>query len=227
MKRICVVRRLAWRFMRAVLALAVALLTGCASHSVRSTAAAPAVPAPDPASFIDLQAGWRLHVVTPLTKSGGYVLHSTKRPKVTSEPGKLAFTLPADPDFIGYQTAFYAVEARRHDGVRIAFTSAQDTKRGVTIPQAEPRPLLFQLPNRARYVRLVYLARVSRADHDMAVVASTNRVLLDLLTIDIQAHPAACVDAEHTFCSWIPAGIAVQPEVPKTVNGAVLWQPAR
>jgi hypothetical protein len=227
MKRAITIRRLARRFMRVVLtAAAILALSGCASRSVR-TAAVPAPILPDPGSFIDLQAGWRLHVVTPLTKSGAYVLQSSKQPKVVSAPGGLAFTMPPNPDFLGYQTAYYAVEARRHDGVRIAFSTAQDTKNGVTAPQSQPRLLLFQLPDRAHYVRLVYLARVSRADHDMAVVAATNKALLDSVTADIQAHPGACVNGERTFCSWIPAGIAILPEVPKTVNGVVAWEPAR
>jgi hypothetical protein len=203
-----------------------AALTACAPRTIRTPADAPAIAA-DAAAYIDLQPGWRLRVVTPLTRSGTYVLHPKQQQNATAAAGGLAFTVSKERDFMGYETAYYFVQPRGRTGVRIEFVSAEDPTNGVTTPQPQPQLMLFQLPKRASYVRLVYLARISRADHDMAIVASTNKDLLDSLTRRLQANPRACVNTEHAFCSWVPAGIAVRPEVPKDRNGAAQWAPAR
>jgi hypothetical protein len=204
-------------------AVAAVLLAACTRHTVQTPVAPPVLA--DAAAYIDLQPGWRLRVITPLTRSGAYVVRSTPRDKATADG--LSFTLSAERDFVGYETAYYEVEPRGHKGVRIEFVSAANTKNGVTIAQPQPQLLLFQLPKHAIYVRLVYLARVSRADHDMAIVASTNRDLLDSFTHRVQADPHACVNAEHEFCSWVPPGIAVRPEVFRNGNGTTGWEPAR
>lgn len=212
--------------MRAVSCVAILVaLTGCAPHNARTRATVPVPPA-DAAGYIDLQPGWRLRVVTPLTKSGSYLVNHS-REKTAPASGGLAMTLSADRDFIGYQTAYYSVQSRSWGGVRILFVSAEDTKKGITTSQPRPRLMLFRLPHRAKYVRLVYLARVSRADHDMAIVAASSRDLLDSFTHTVQADPKTCANSERTFCSWVPAGIAIQPEVPIHVNGSVVWHPAR
>jgi hypothetical protein len=82
------------------------------------------------------------------------------------------------------------------------------------------------MPARARYVRLIYLVRVSDADHDMAVVASHNKSALDPLTAQVRANPASCHEGGGTFCAWIPAGIAVTPEMRVGATGTEQWVPA-
>ncbi len=207
--------------MRPILCLAVIIaLTGCASRSVRVPATTPTVALRAP--YLDLEPGWRLRVVTPLTKSGTY------RPEIgNQQQNGNTMTLSLGDDFIGYETAYYAVQPRGRTGVRIAFTSAADTRNGITIAQPHPSRRLFELPRGARYVRLLYLKRVSQTDHDMAVLASDQRTLLAQSTAQVQADPRACENLRHTFCSWIPAGIAVRAEVLETIRGSEQWMPAR
>lgn len=190
-------------------------LTGCAAlHAPRPVDAVQ----PIGPSFIDLEPGWRLRVVTPLLRSGGYVLKSNGE---TSSANTV--TISAGADFLGYEVAYYAVS---RNGV--SFGSAETTKDGHTVPQAEPVARLFQLPRGIRRVRLIYLVRVSQADHDMAVAAAKNMEDLQDLTQRVQADPAnACRVAGSTFCAWIPRGIAVAPQVQRKSGGAVDWVPAR
>ena len=88
--------------LRIVIAI-IAVFTSC------STRRAP-VPARVSAShpeYIDLEAGWRLRVVTPISKRGNYRLNYKD---VKQADGTI--TLTTD-EFRGYETAYYSVEARK------------------------------------------------------------------------------------------------------------------
>jgi len=201
---------------RAVFLALASLLTGCAARHARAPAAMVQPVGP---SYIDLEPGWRLRVVTPILKSGGYRLKPTGE---TS--GGNTVTLSVGDDFLGYETAYYAVKARH----AVEFVSAETTRDGRTTPQPQPVAHLFQLPRGIRHVRLIYLVRVSQADHDMAVAAAKDMPALEALTRRLEANPAeACHDGQGAFCAWIPEGIAVVPQLHKTISGAVAWVPAR
>jgi hypothetical protein len=173
---------------------------------------------PASSSFIDLQPGWRLRVVTPMLKSGGYRL----QPSAQQVSGNTV-TLSAGSDFLGYEVSYYAVKARR-----VEFVSAQVTRGGTTVPQAQPIVRLFELPRGMRHVRLIFLLRVSQADHDMAVAAAKDIAALEALTSRVLANPAdGCRSSASATCKWIPAGIAVVPEVQKAGAVADQWAPAR
>src|ERR1035438_4378404 len=105
----------------ACLALA-SLLAAC---TARHTHAPVAAVQPIGPSYIDLEPGWRLRVVTPILKSGGYRLKLTAQ---TADAGTV--TLHAGDDFLGYEVAYYAVRA--HNGVE--FVSAETTRNGHTAP---------------------------------------------------------------------------------------------
>ncbi len=177
----------------------------------------------DRADYIDLQPGWRLRVVTPVLKSGGYQLRAAGQ-QVSGN----TITLTTGADFLGYELAYYAVRSRNGAGVRVAFLSAEITQEGKTSAQSRPLAPLFQLPRSARYVRLIFLTRVSRADHDMAVVAARESGALDALTRRVLAEPGeACKSEGLTYCAWIPKGIAVAPERQRMIDGLGEWVPAR
>ena len=192
------------------------LLTACAARHAHAPVAAVQPIGP---SYIDLEPRWRLRVVTPILKSGGYLLNLTGQ----SESGG-GVTLHAGDDFLGYEVAYYAVTARRG----VEFVSAEITRNGRTVAQPQPVAHLFQLPRGVRHVRLIYLVRVSQADHDMAVAAAKDMDALDALTRRVEANPAdGCRSDPGAFCAWIPAGIAVVPQFQKTIDGGVEWVPAR
>jgi hypothetical protein len=194
----------------------VSLLSGCAARHARAPAATLQPVSP---GYIDLEPGWRLRVVTPILKSGGY------RPEFSDETiGGNTITLSAGNDFLGYEVAYYTVKAR--NGVR--FLSAETTRDGRTTPQPRPMAHLFQLPHGVRHVRLIFLARLSQADHNMAVAAAKDIDALEAITRGVLANPSeACHVGVGAFCAWIPAGIAVVPQLRKMVDGAVQWVPAR
>ena len=173
--------------------------------------------------YVDLQPGWRLRVVTPWLASGGYRLQLSDQ-----QTSGNTVTLTGGEDLIGYETAYYAVMPGERGGVRIEFGSAELTKDGETSLEPHPQPWRLHLPANARFVRLVYLTRLSQADHDMAVVAADDREVLDTLTREVQANPSsACGSDDRRSCSWVPAGIAVRPEMRRAGADAEGWGPAR
>ena len=89
--------------------------------------------------YIDLQPGQRLRAVTPLFRSGGYLVP-------TSEPALLGqtITIQTNGDFLGYEEAFYDVAP----GLRIAFATADTVIDGARKPQATPRVPLLPLPSK-------------------------------------------------------------------------------
>lgn len=191
-------------------------LTSCAWRTARIQPS-PLTPATN--DFIDIQAGWRLSVVTPMTKSGGYVPKS-----LAPQRDGNTITLSAGEDLVGYEVAHYAAIGARGGRVRIEFSSAEVTREGKTETQARPTVPLFQLARRPNYLRLIYLIRISHADHNMAVVAARRLDALQALTRRVEADPAdGCTIDRYAACAWIPDGIAVRPEVLKTVDGIGKW----
>jgi hypothetical protein len=179
------------------------LLAACS----RKTAAVPAAPTPTPPdnSYLDLRSGSTLKIVLPLLKSGGF------RPTLHAQETTGNTISVAAADLVGYMTLKYAV-AGRHGLVRLKWTAAQETERGQTLPVAEPPALPFQLPRKPEHVRLIYLVRVSEADHNMAIVGSKRLDSLNAFTARLERDPGLCRPDEEIFCSWVPSGIAVRPE---------------
>lgn len=129
-------------------------------------------------------------------------------------------------DFVGYELADYTIDARPDGGIRIRFSSATIKKDGKALRVAHPRVPLFQLPSDARYARLLFLTRVSPADHDQGVIAAPTISELQALTAKVQADPGhTCSENAQAFCSWIPIGIAVQPEK-RSTGFKKAWVPA-
>ena len=199
-------------FMRLMLcATPVVFLAGCMSRPVRVPVISPAADAQN--SYIDLQPGWRLRVVTPLTKSGAYKVAAMERSAADN-----TITLSANDDFIGYQTAYYSVQGRNRTGVRIEFASAEDIRNGVASTLPAPSLPLFQLSRDARYVRLLYLARKSQTDHNMAVLAAKEQDLLNSITSDVQGNPALCQNARHIFAPGFRPASLYGPSLRKSLT---------
>ena len=129
----------------------------------------------------------------------------------SGEPGKM--NVVAGPDFIGYESSYYDVRRKRDDEVTIGFRSAQFHKDGKVGRQPQPRVELFHVPDGTRFVRLMYLLRLSSADHDMAVLSAKNPGELQAITNAVRATPVRGCAAPA--CYWIPAGIAVHRYEPE------------
>jgi len=160
-------------------------------------------------------------VVTPILKSGGYRLAATR----AQETGN---TITVTGDFIGYETAYYAVKRSSRGRVTVEFLSAEVSRDGEITVQSKPYVRLFALPGPVRFVRLIYLTRVSHSDHDMAVLAARRRDMLEKATQQVDADPAgACKMGRGISCQWVPSGIAVRAEMRKTATEPAEWIPAR
>jgi hypothetical protein len=199
----------------------------------RKTAPAPA-PAPVPlaaANSIDLEPGWRVRVVTPIQKSGSFIVNTvageTMEKADAAGPRKLEVAVKASPDLLGFEMSYYSVNARGRDGVAVAFQSATATIDGVSTPRSGPALPLFQLPSYARKVRILHLLSKSDADHNAAILAARDPRELDRLTALVEANPSACRDYQASSCQWIPAGIAVRPERRIVGRTPDEWVPVR
>ncbi len=197
----------------------------------------PGGPAPPSASpyWIDLQAGWRVRVVTPILKykSESYVVKTSPAPASESgqgstkpgsaRNGSAVLSLSAGPGFLGIEVSRYAVVRRRRGGVRVTFLSATLHQQRKIKRAHHPIKPLFLLPPQDRWVRILHLIRFSRADHDSAILAASRRELLDALTLRVRSDPSACKSGPLTFCAWVPLGIAVIPQARRRVNGKAEW----
>lgn len=172
-------------------------------------------------SYVDLEPGWRIRVVTPILSSGKFKM----QPKEFHAEGKTE-ALQAGGDFMGYETDYYAVNARNGNGVVVRFGSAEFTGNGKSSKRSQPLVPLFDLPESVRYVRLLFLTRASQTEHDQAILGSSSLADLDALRKRVEESPAEnCKIQPEGVCSWVPAGIAVQPEK-RIPAGGKPWIPA-
>jgi hypothetical protein len=196
-------------------------LTGCSGRS--KTPAASTLPTPEATrEYVDLKPGWFLRIVAPVTKSNGYVVGVQQQQQQPESQGSV-ITLKASDDLIGYETALWAVSARRGGGVSIRLESAELTTNGQATPIPAPTRAAVHVPTYARFIRIFYLTRKSDADHNMALAGVSRSDQLEDFTRAFREAPnKACASQPHEriYCEWIPVGMAVRPELPKTVDGA-------
>jgi len=201
----------------AVVFLCIGVLTGCARKNIHAPVA-PEISANNN-SYIDLQPGWTLRIVVPLLRSGGAA------PTLTAAQTNGNTISLSAADLIGYEVAYYGISGKTNGAVRLKFASAAITKDGKTEPQPDSPTLPFLLPEKTNHIRLIYLVRVSEADHNMAIVASKHLNALNRFTKEVQNNPDLCGQAGQIFCSWVPTGIAVRPEAPEAPKSSRSAQP--
>jgi hypothetical protein len=209
------------------------LMISCTPHKVPPPAEAPTQHS---WYWVDLHAGWRVRVVTPVTKSGGYlVLAKSLTGTVKSgevlqvsrrEPGAATIDLKAGKDFIGYEVSLYSVKSRRGGGLRILFRSAVINKVGKKTARPNAVLPMFRLSGNDRFVRILHLGRGSQGDHDAAILAAGNQDWLDSFANKVALDPSACVISADGYCWWVPAGVAVIPEHKKSAAGGSQWTAA-
>jgi hypothetical protein len=173
-------------------------------------------------SYVDLQPGWRIRVVVPILESGGYIVRTEE---VRNSDGTVS--LQTEKGFVGYERDYYQVNSPGEGKSVISFQSAEFT--GIDHKKIKkPKPVisLFVLPESVNYVRLLFLTRVTETEHDAAVLAASSLAALDTLTPKVEVSPSAsCTALPDGLCSWIPEGIAVQPEK-RDQQSSKMWIPA-
>ncbi len=182
---------------------ALTMFVGCSPNPI-SVPTSPQV-ARDDRSFVDLQPGTTIRIVVPLLKSGQY-----RSDLVEQQSDGHTITMRA-ADLIGYTNSSYLVTGKV-GSVRLKFVSAEETRDGKAVALAEAPKLPFELPGKAAHVRLVFLVRVSQADHNMAILSAKRAERLDAFTKELVEDPGICKAAGDVFCAWVPAGVAVRPE---------------
>jgi hypothetical protein len=194
--------------LRLVPVVSMVFLASCANKAHAPVAAAPVVkwPVKSP-DFVDLLPDWKVREVTPIFASGGFVAKKGTA-KEEGDITHLTITISGS-DFQGYETAMYSLQPKPGGGVDAKLESVETNKSGQITKELKPRVLLFQFPRRVRYIRLLYLLRVSTADHNMAILGSNDVDQLNDLTKQVQADPAGCKDLRRAYCRWLPQGIAV------------------
>ena len=207
--------------MRPLAAIALLLVSaGCAPRRMPIPPAIAPLP-PNDREYIDLSPGWRLRIVAAVTKSGKHEVEFTP----VNQEGNV-ISLKVSDDLIGYETAFWSILARPRGGISLQLASAEVTVNGNAGPLAKPTRALIHAPRSARYIRMFYLTRKSDADHNMAIAGATKLERLEAFTRAFHDSPAdACSDfvKQSEYCEWVPAGVAVRPEVPKIVDGVAYW----
>ncbi|HEX5412489.1 MAG TPA: hypothetical protein VFZ27_11595 [Terriglobia bacterium] len=211
---------------------AIALLAAsCAPHTIPPPAEAPAAHS---WYWIDLRAGWRVRVVTPVTKSRGYLIIATPAAAKSEKalhvspqaPRAATVDLKTGKNFVGYEVALYSVKSQRGGGVRIVFRSAVINSSGKKTTPSRALFPMFKLPRDDKFVRILHLGSGSHGDHDAAILAASNPNLLDSLAREVALDHTACRIGSDPFCSWVPAGIAVIPEHRKSAVGKSQWTAA-
>jgi len=131
-------------WLRVLVAAICTLLTACGTHRSQ--------PEPSPInnlSYIDLQPGWRIRVVAPILKSGGY---KVQLQEVRNQNGTI--TMKTGKDFEGYETDYYDV--RVTDGLLkisfrsgdVRFTAQPCSSLGFTVRSANERAICtFVIPH--------------------------------------------------------------------------------
>jgi hypothetical protein len=157
--------------------------------------------------YVDLQPEWNVRVVYPRLRSGGYVLPSIQQTGVAGN----TIETQVDRDFLGYEQDFYKVESRPNETLAVRFTHARVWENNRTHRQSQPQLTLFSNTQDSKFIRLVYLVRESAADHDMAIISCTSPENLEQLTQAVILR-AQCQSAGTTLCTWVPKGVAVDPE---------------
>jgi len=172
-------------------------------------------------SYIDLEPGWRVRVVTPILKSGKFKIQTDQ-----VHAGEETGSLTVGSDFVGYEIDYYdVVSTQNGNGVVVRFGSAEIMSNGKSSTQPQPRVLLFDFSESFRHVRLLFLTRVSQTDHDQAILGSFTLRDLDVLRRKVESSPAEnCKIQPEGICAWVPGGIAVQPEKKTNASGKA-WIP--
>ena len=176
---------------------------GC-SNSIH-TFKTPGAPANDD-DYMDVDAGGKLLGVVPLLVSGGF-----RAADLVQEDGNHTFSFSSQ-DVIGYTVSNYAAVGKRGGPVRLRFTTAETTRDGKTIRELHAPSLPLQLPRGTEHIRLLYEIRLTRTDHNMAIVASKRLGALDEFTKRLEKDPSVCGATSEVFCSWVPTGVAVRAE---------------
>jgi hypothetical protein len=196
-------------------------LTGC-----RKAAPVASVPVQAPGtsaplrSFVDLEPGWRLTVITPMRKEKGEADWKYGQPNTRTETAQaggvsnINITIELDPSTLfGFERSLYSVEAT---GLR--WVESIRNLNGNETKAAGPLLDVFGGKARKQRMRLLFLTRGSDLNYNMALLRAKDAKAMEALTQKVRLAPATACTGD---CVWVPPGVAARPEKP---SGAQ-WMP--
>jgi len=201
------------------------LLIGCAHRVATPLAEPPSVRLP----YLDLQAGWRLSIVSPL-ETAAIPARATDPSSIRSTaegpPARQQLTLEENaPENFGYLQAWVEIRASGK-GVRFRTGKARLVRTESTAQGPLPQSLREVFPHGEGVARLLFLTRAAEVEHDMALLQASTVEELDTLTNAIlQGSTSKCTSTKRSSCAWVPQGVAIRAEKPGAGGAAVTWVP--
>jgi len=167
---------------------------------------------------VDIGSQMRLQVVSPILNGN----LPADAPLLTSTSGNgLTVTLKAN-NFVGYETAWYAIRPRAHTtGFFIAPESAERHINGQVEKHAEPATNYFHFPPEAAFYRLFYKS----GDTSYTAIVVAGRTWPELEQNTTAAANGSCANVPSGLCLPIPKRVAINPFVNVTVNGSPVSLP--
>lgn len=202
---------------RYLLLLLIVLLFGCRSaQKIGDGKLAQAVLT---RQFIDLKPGWRILTITPLRKEPSRKVweYAPLRPTREVQTGlNIEVELDRSIEF-AYESSEFQV-SRSGLNLRKSRLNVQGKEEAL----AAPIHGLFPQQILVARLRLLFLTRGSQTEYNAALIGHSNPSRIEALTQRLQENPAStCEAAAGELCIWIPAGIAVRPEMPDKAKGFV------
>ena len=131
-------------------------------------------------------------------------------------------------DFLGYQTDYYDVQSSTDGMVKVKFNHGEAVVQGTKTQRAQPALQLPPQTSDKGFFRIVYLIRVSQHDHDMVLLASTQKDSLHDLTNSVVTDGLNnCRVSKDSSCAGIPKGVGFILEEKVRKNGQTQWISAR
>lgn len=166
--------------------------------------------------YTDLKSGIRLRMLSPILpdNADGLRIETT-----TSPDGEIRMM----SNLLGYETAWYElVHDAQGRGLTLALDRVEDTIGSAKSLRAAPRKDYL---NRVQpgYLRLLLLTRLSKADHNILLVAAPSRVLLEQISARFASEPYAPVGG--LTAAVIPPEVALAAMMRVQVNGQELDVP--
>lgn len=167
-------------------------------------------------TFIDLQPGWRLTLITPLKRESATDPWRYGQPSVKTESTTgLNVTIQLSPNMqFGFERTLYSVLPKG-----LAWQQSVRSLEGKEESTTQPILNLFQKPSKTQTLRLLFLTRGSDLNYNTALLSAKNPAAMEALTTAVRANPeTAC---KPQACIWIPPGVAARPEKPAPNGGFV------
>lgn len=170
-------------------------------------------------TFIDLQPGWRLSLVTPMRRDSAAEPWRYGQPTIKTETTNgLNVTISVDPKSqFGFERTYYVVKAKG-----LAWQESMRNLEGKEARALAPILKLFPNPARTQRLRLLFLTRASDLNYNTALLSAPNPTAMEAFTVAVRANPdQACQPGKAQTCICIPPGVAARPEKPGSNGGFV------